>query len=141
MTICDRIYEAALIAVHKPAERYRGDTAYVHVSPWNKKAPIITHIGLEVETGGSHGGNCWGDESHGYSTGEMIDTEKIVLGLIKLGLIDENITVKQLFEIKAKFVELERSENEYYGNYAEYKFIGVPVKITEEGILELCLSP
>lgn len=87
---------------------------------WNDRSSILG-IGLEEDCGGASGGNCWGDDAHGYSNPVNIDTDQLVLAAIALGLLDENISVKDFLNFKKKYIETsERTEYEYYGNYTNY---------------------
>lgn len=131
--VLEKIQKAGLLGISNTRWGY---TILYDYHPLDKYP--LTHIGLEIETGGARGGSCWGDEAHGYSSSEVLETDKIILGLMNLGLVDENMTVKQLIQFKDKFVKFERTESEYYGNYTEYLFVGVPVTITEDGELKLC---
>lgn len=95
----------------------------------------------EVEwcVGGASGGSCWGDESREY-TSDDLESELDLLDIL-LEKVCPNMTLFQYRRLMKDLVEhTTRSENEYYGNYTNYRVKRVNYqklydKLIEEGII------
>lgn len=74
--ILNEIYSAGLRAFNCRDREYKVINA--------RNLDQLTHIGIEITTGGYSGGNCWDDSSpEHYSSDETIDTDDIFMGLEK----------------------------------------------------------
>lgn len=78
-------------------------------------------VGEKVETGGAHGGSCWGDGARAYSVGSPQPVEIKALDTI-LERINPNITLLKYRKLASQkiFDTHESTNNEYYGNYTNY---------------------
>ena len=87
-----------------------------------------------VETGGMTGGDCWGDEA--YSYGNKNESEFVVLDLV-LEKLKPSITYFQYKKISKLIHTNEETEEEYYGNSADYKVEYIILEELEKFLSEL----
>jgi hypothetical protein len=98
-----------------------------------------SQLKLKWEVGGATGGNCWGGEASGYSTGVVApDFEPLYALLEEVTPNATFLSVKRLF--KSVFSGTEDGPREYYGNYTEYGYKSILVSDIYDWYVA-CVSP
>lgn len=124
----ERVFQLAPHALknQQPVKpRYKGDhpypeTEWVPVKDVSEVTRTTRIEGEKVETGGTSGGNCWGDNPTAYSS----DFEQPEIGCLDdlLAEVCPNITYLQYRKLirDAKIQVLDWTKYEYYGNSTNY---------------------
>lgn len=72
-------------------------------------------------TGGAEGGNCWGDEAHGYTTDNEEPEDEIIVEILEqfvpnLTYLEHRKFLKDEYIYESSFY----TESQYYGNYDHF---------------------
>jgi len=83
---------------------------------------------VEWETGGSSGGNCWGDESTSYNSDiDEPDQNKGFMADLLLE-VAPNISFVHYKQISNMWSDITESRDcEYYGNYVDYNWMTLDI--------------
>ena len=91
---------------------------YAYPKPKNKPETDIA-ISVSWCAGGATGGSCWGGTAH-YMEGDA-EPEWTALNDFLL-VVAPNLTFKDFLIINKNIKNIEKYNNEYYGNYSIYKY-------------------
>lgn len=93
-------------------------------------------IDEKIETGGAQGGDCWGNNPSGYSTGKSFGESSILDMFLEEHYPD--VSFLRYRKIRRKVISTrDTSHYDYYGNYTEYSMRMIDLAELLEALREL----